>query len=112
MALKDDLELDMAIFFDPDDFGATGDYTSRDAGETVEVRLLADYGQVPGKDVGNTNATQATVHVPRSDLPSPARHGDLLEIDGVTWSVVKQAGGDKHIVTIELRRDARNRYNR
>jgi hypothetical protein len=112
MSLKDDLESDLEMFFDADEFGETGDYTSKDAGETVEVRLIVDYGQIPGSDVANTTSSHATAHIPKSDLPAPARSGDTISIAGLEWSVIRQASGDNNVVSLELRRDARNRYKK
>jgi|SRR3990172_7686390 len=112
MALRDYFQSDLDIFFDEDEFAETGNYTSKEAGTTIAVRVLIDYAQEPGQDIANTNSSQAKAHLIKSELPAPARYGDLLEIDGAEWQVVRQAGGDSLVVVVELRRDVRDRYKR
>lgn len=112
MSLKDDMEDDLEDFFNTDEFAEQGSYTSKEVGQTVPVRLILDEGFNPGQDVGNTNTEQATVQLVKSELPATAKYGDLLMLDGIEWQVVKQLKSDDHVVTLELRRDARNRYKR
>ena len=114
MAHKDDMAEDLDIFFDEDDFGGTGDYTSREAGVTVPVRFIVDFGQVSGSDkvVSKAISASAQVQIPRSDLPSPAKYGDKLNIDGREWQVVKQVGGDSLVVAVELRTEPKARYQK
>ncbi len=105
-----DMAGDLKNFFDTDDFGATGVYTSKVAGESVTVRLMRTPGQDAGRDIGSTNTIQATAEIVAADLPSPAKYGDTVIISGDEWQVIKQTGGDDFVVSVELRRDARRRY--
>jgi hypothetical protein len=110
MSLHDDLESDLDLIFDEDDFAEFVGYTSREIGEQVLVRAIIDYGQIPNPDSGNTNASHAIVHIPRIDLAADPKNGDFVEIDSVEWSVIRQISSDKLVVRLELRRDVRNRY--
>ena len=107
MAFKDDLNSDMATFFNLDEFAEEIAYLAQGQQNQVNVPAIIDFG--PDLDeIRGQKAEVASVQVRKSDLPV-ITPGDKLWIDSVQWLVRRVESADEHTAIITAYKDERAR---
>lgn len=106
MSLKDDLEQDLDMFFNLDEFAMQVNYISRESATQKIVVAIWDYRD-DRKEQTDTSYIFATLILRRGSLDSSPKYGDIVEFDSEEWLVIRLVSSDSYVDYVEIRRDAR-----
>jgi hypothetical protein len=91
MSLKDQMLLDLDVFFNLEEFACEAAYRPA-AGGTSQVTAVFDPDQKAGR-----GADQAWIHVKKSEVPAPS-YRDTFVVDGREWKILQEPGQGSVVV--------------
>lgn len=92
MAFPDQMQRDLAVFFNTSEFAVSASYLVKATGATSAVSVILDYVQ-DLQAVAMGQARTGTVQIKASDVSRPAIY-DEITIDSVVWRVDQVLAGD------------------
>lgn len=103
MTLKDQLPLDLPVFFDEDEFAKSVDYGT----PPVPIIAIVDFGEDLSIS-GKMAKTAGSLIIKASDVPAP-KFGDKVVIDTIDWTIEKVSDADDGLIfLLDIRREEKS----
>ena len=110
MVLKDQMLLDLDVFFNVDEFASVVTYRPA-TGDPVQIKAVFD----TDRQRRDSGADQAWLYVKKADVPSPS-YRDTFVIDGEEWKIQQRPGQGRVVFPAggawQIRITAREAYGR
>lgn len=99
MTFQTQLTADLAVFFNPDEFGRAATYTPV-SGSAVTTTIMIEEGAGMQENVVGINpAAVGKAWVKLSAVASPKQH-DTITIGARTWSVIEELSRDESVAVL------------
>jgi len=104
MTFKTQMELDLDVFIDPDEFGVSALFTHGSTAATIDG-LFTDAFKLVNPATGNIESSSPQIECKTTDA-SPAVHGDTIRLSAVNYKIIGiQPSEDKLMTVLLLSRD-------
>lgn len=111
MSFAEDITADLAVIFDPEEAGAEVVYTPK-SGAPLNINAVVLYGQdLDNADWGTALEATARAWVRSADIAEPEA-GDVLNAEGVDWTVIRRLGKFPGYWKLQLTSDVRPAFGR
>lgn len=104
MTFKDDMDNDLAVFVNPDEFGAISVYTDTDLNVTPNCNILVSNDVILQPSDYNTQVveTGTTIEALYSDVGEPKKGATFVIDGGATYTVQRITDNDLVFVTMAV----------
>ena len=110
MTFKDQLEEDLDVFFNTEEFAETVAYTPSGEGGPMDIPALVDFDENP-EDMGANVRSSGRITVKAADVPAPG-YRDAFVRGGKIFTIVRVLRGDGRVFRLAFERDVRPTFKR